>query len=65
MTTLQPEFVVNARGERTAVLRPIGEWKRLTEDVEELEDVRAYDKAQAKPDDAAVPFEEAVRQIKG
>jgi hypothetical protein len=33
------------------------------EAVEELEDIRAYDKAKARPEEI-VPFEEAVRQIK-
>ena len=34
------------------------------EDIEEWEDIPAYGKAKAEPDDA-VPFEQAVRQIKG
>jgi hypothetical protein len=33
------------------------------EAIEELEDIRAYDKAKAEPD-APVPFEDAVRRIK-
>ena len=63
MIALHPEFVVNGKSEKKAVLLPIGEWKRLMEDMEELEDIRAYDKAKARPDDAAAPFEQAVRQI--
>ena len=65
MIALHPEFVVNGKAEKRAVLLPITEWKRLMEDMEELEDIGAYDKAKAKRCDAAVPFEEAVRQIKG
>ena len=65
MIALHPEFVVNGKAEKKAVLLPIAEWKRLMENMEELEDIRAYDKAKAEPNDAAVPFEKAVRQIKG
>lgn len=65
MIALHPEFVVNEKAKKKAVLLPIAEWKRLMEDMEELEDIRAYDNAKAASNDAAVPFEQAVRQIKG
>jgi hypothetical protein len=64
MVALHPEFVVNQKAQKKAVLLPIAEWRRLMEDIEELEDIRAYDKAKADPKDAAVPFEKAVREIK-
>jgi PHD/YefM family antitoxin component YafN of YafNO toxin-antitoxin module len=63
MVTLHPEFVVDEKAQKKAVLLPIAEWQRLMEEIEELEDIRAYDKAKAEPDDE-VPFEEAVRQLK-
>lgn len=63
MQTLHPTFVVDHKDQKKAVIVPIAEWQRLMEVVEELEDIRAYDKAKARPEDL-VPFEEAVRQIK-
>jgi PHD/YefM family antitoxin component YafN of YafNO toxin-antitoxin module len=64
MLALHPEFVVNDKAEKKAVLLPFSEWQRLMEDVEELEDIRAYDKAKAKHE-GSVPFEEAVQRIQG
>ena len=63
MVALHPEFVVDEKAEKKAVLVPFAEWQRLMEEMEELEDIRAYDKAKAERDDP-VPFEEAVRRIK-
>ena len=57
MIALHPEFGVIGKAEKKAVLLPIAEWKRLMEDMEELEDIRAYDKAKAEPADAPVPFD--------
>ena len=63
MPALHPEFVVDEKAEKRAVLLPLREWELLMEEIEELEDIRAYDKAKAERDDP-VPFEEAVRRIK-
>ena len=64
MVALHPEFVVDEKAAKKAVILPFAEWQRLMEEVEELEDIRAYDKAKAEADDA-VPFEEAIRRIRG
>jgi hypothetical protein len=42
---------------------PYREWNALMRDLEELEDIRAYDRAKARRDEA-VPFEQAVRELK-
>jgi PHD/YefM family antitoxin component YafN of YafNO toxin-antitoxin module len=63
MLLLHPEFVVDEKARRKAVLLPLREWKGLMEAMEELEDIRAYDKAKAEADDTA-PFEEAVCRVK-
>ncbi len=63
MITLHPEFVVDSKDEKKAVLIPLDEWHRLMEEIEELEDIRAYDKAKSKSE-KSIPFDEAVRMIK-
>lgn len=63
MHAMHPNFVVDDKDRKKAVIVPYAEWRRLMEAVEELEDIRAYDKAKARPEEI-VPFEEAVRQIK-
>jgi PHD/YefM family antitoxin component YafN of YafNO toxin-antitoxin module len=64
MVPLHPEFVVDKKAARKAVILPFAEWQRLMEEIEELEDIRAYDKAKAEAG-GAVPFEETVKRIRG
>lgn len=63
MLTMHPEYVVDEKARKKAVLVSFDEWQQLMEAIEELDDIRAYDQAKKEPDDL-VPFEEAVRQIK-
>ncbi len=62
MVTLHPQYVVDENQERKAVLLPVAEWEQIVEDLEELDDLRAYDEAKAGSQEA-VPFEQAVREI--
>ena len=62
MTPLAPQFVTDDRGQRTGVLLGIDEYHVLLDALEELDAIRAYDGAKASGD-AAVPFEDAVREI--
>lgn len=55
-------FVVDDKGEKTAVILDIVEYKKLLEEAEELEAIRAYDAAKAAGDEA-IPFEQAVTEI--
>ncbi len=63
MVVLTPEFVVDKNARKRAVIVSLDQWQQVMEELEELEDIRAYDKAKAEPEDA-VPFDEAIRQIK-
>jgi hypothetical protein len=63
MVAVHPEYVVDEKQNRKSVILPVAEWEQLVEDLEELDDIRAYDKAKAGTQDA-VPFEQAVREIR-
>ena len=63
MVTVHPEYVVDEKQQRKAVLLPVAEWERIVEELEELDDIRAFDRAKAGPQDS-VPFEQAVREIR-
>lgn len=56
------QFLTNEKGEKTAVVISIEEYQRLLEELEELEDIRAYDEAKASGE-TPVPFDEAVTRI--
>ena len=62
MITIHPEYLVDTKQNRKAVLLPLAEWERIVEELEELDDIRAYDKAKAGSGDA-VPFDQAIREI--
>lgn len=64
MLTMHPKFVVDEKARKKAVVVSLAEWQRLLDAVEELEDIRTYDKAKLQRE-TAIPFEQAVRQIKG
>ena len=57
------KFIVDADGNRKAVIVPWEEWQEVLEALEELEDVRAYDEAKREPSDP-IPFDQAVREIR-
>lgn len=65
MTQMHPEIIVDQKDRKKSVVIPVAEWRRIMRAMEELEDIRAYDKAKSKdkPSDW-VPFEDAVRKIR-
>ena len=63
MVAVHPEYVVDENQNRKAVILPFAEWERIVEDLEELDDIRAYDKAKAESQDT-VSFEQAVSEIR-
>ena len=62
MITVHPAYLIDEKNQKTAVVLPFNEWEQLLEDLEELDDIRAYDSAKAQPSDM-LPFEDAVRPI--
>ncbi len=62
MIELAEEYLVDEKGNRKAVVIPMDVWHRIQEDLEDLEDVKAYDQAKSMGSDP-VPFQEAVREI--
>jgi PHD/YefM family antitoxin component YafN of YafNO toxin-antitoxin module len=62
MIPVHPQYVVDEKQQRKAVLVSLEEWEHIVEALEELEDIRSYDKAKAGPR-KSVPFEQAVREI--
>ncbi len=54
-------FVFNAKGEKTEVLLPIALYRRMLEEIEDAEDIRAAD--EAMKEGKFVPWEEAERQL--
>ena len=62
MEVLEEQFVVNAEGERVAVLLNMPAYQKMLDAMEELEDIRAYDAAKASGEEA-IPFAQALAEI--
>jgi hypothetical protein len=62
MATHAERFLVDDEGHRLGVVLDITEYKKILEDLEDLESIRAYDAAKASDDDA-IPFEQALTEI--
>lgn len=63
MVNLHPEYVVDKDKHTKAVLLPLPEWENLVAELEELDDIRAYDEAKIS-DEESIPFGQAVREIR-
>jgi PHD/YefM family antitoxin component YafN of YafNO toxin-antitoxin module len=60
-------YVVDENGKRVSVILDIEEYERLLEELEELEDIRAYDEAKAaleRGEDEVIPLDQALREIR-
>ena len=56
------QFVTDAKGQKTGVLLSMKQYEKLLEDSEELEDIKAYDKAKRKPGKSQ-NFEEFLKEL--
>jgi hypothetical protein len=62
MVALHPQFVQDASHATTAVLVSWEEWKAVLEELEELDDLRAWDAAKSG-DQEVVAFEDAIQDL--
>ena len=64
MVSLHPQFVADDGEGPRAVIIPMSDWRQIVEELDELEDICAYDEAQSGSS-KAISFDQAVREIKG
>jgi len=62
MMTVTPQYITDNKGKKISVVLPIKDFKALMEELEELEDIKRYDKAK-KSDEPSIPIDEAFRKI--
>lgn len=62
MHSYNERYVVDNDGKRISVMLDISDYKKLLEELEELECIRVYDSAKSS-DDQAVPFEQVVSEV--
>jgi hypothetical protein len=62
MNAFNERYIIDEKGNRVGVVLDIADYQRLLEELEELECVRAYDRAKADTDEV-IPFEQAIAEI--
>lgn len=62
MAKFKENYVIDEQGNPIGVVLDISDYRKLLEELEELESIRAFDAAKASGDEA-IPFEEAVAEI--
>ena len=62
MSRVKERFVVDEKGNKTAVVLSINDYERILEELEELDAIRAFDAAKTSGDDA-IPAEQAFAEI--
>ncbi len=60
--TISENIVTNKKGKPVAVQIPVSQYKKLIELAEEMQDIKAYDKA-IKRKHAFIPFAQAVKEL--
>lgn len=62
MVALKRQIIKDKHGQRIAVLMPIDQYNKMLEQLEELDEIKAYDAAKAK-DNEIIPFDQAINEI--
>ena len=62
MSVLQKQFIKDDDGNQVGIILSIAEYQALIEQLEELEDIIAYDKAKAEPSDS-MPFKDFLAEL--
>lgn len=63
MTTLNPQYVTDKKGRKTAVILKIKEFQKLLEELEDADDILLYDEAKKDDDGTRIPMEEVFEAI--
>jgi hypothetical protein len=62
MNLIKEHYVVDEKGIKISVVLDIKDYRKILEELEELEAIRAYDEAKASGDEV-ISFEQAISEI--
>ena len=60
---MKTQFITDDTGKKLGVVLPIKEYNRMLEELEDLEDVKLYDKAKREDDGERITLQEAFIKI--
>ena len=61
--SITEQIITNKRGKAVAVQIPLTQYKKLLELAEEMEDIKAFDRAMKRKKEF-IPFEQAIKELK-
>jgi oligoendopeptidase F len=59
---MKTQFITNDSGKKIAVILPISRYRKMIEELEDLEDIKVYDEAK-KDNEPSIPIDEAFEMI--
>ena len=59
---MRTQYITDTTGKKLSVILPIKDYEKILDELEELEDIKAYDRAKARKSEP-IPFEQAVKEI--
>jgi len=62
--TINPQFVKDEKGRDLGVFLTKSDFDKLLDEIEDLEDIKAYDGAKSRTGQEFIPFEQALKEIK-
>lgn len=62
MVAVHPQYIVDEKEQRKAVILPESEWKLILDELEELEDIRSYDTVSKEQE--TIPFDQAIKELR-
>jgi hypothetical protein len=57
------QYVTDINGKKISVILPVKDYKRILDELEELEDIRMYDEVRSK-NEGNIPFDQYLKQRK-
>ena len=57
----EPQYIIDKKGKKLSVVISIAEYKKMLEDMEELEDIRLYDAVKARKE-KSIPFNQYLQR---
>lgn len=62
--TIHPQPIKDNEGNEVGVFLTSADFNKLLEEIEDLEDIKAYDEAKMNDKEEAIPFEQAMEEIR-
>lgn len=62
--SINPQFIKDDAGRNLGVFLTTLEFQQLLDELEELEDIKAYDEAKSLENDESIPFRQALEEIR-